>query len=107
MKKQNKNLLLKVALPLLPGSLSTAMSTCGKPHCICKAQPPQLHGVYHRWTGFLKGKRTTKTLSPEQARECAHRINNYRKLQQQIDKLVAQSLRQAPWADARQRPANR
>jgi hypothetical protein len=97
--KENKIFPLKVTLPLLPGSISTAASTCGKPNCICKAQPPKLHGVYYRWTGFLKGKRTTKTLSPEQARECARRIKNYRKLQHQIDKLLADSLNHAPWTD--------
>ncbi len=49
--------------PILPGSVSTAKSQCGKPNCACKASPPKLHGTYYRWTGFLKGKRTTKTIS--------------------------------------------
>ena len=107
MKKANKILLLKVAVPLLPGSLSTAKSTCGKPNCRCKAHPPKLHGIYYRWTGFLAGKRTTKTLSREQAQECARQIRNYRKLQQQLDKLLAQSLAQAPWTDTQRQRANR
>jgi hypothetical protein len=88
---------LKVQLPVLPGSLSTAKSTCGKPNCACKATPPKLHGVYYRWTGFLQGKRTTKTLTKEQAQECRRRIQNYRKLQRQIDRLLAQARAQAPW----------
>jgi len=88
---------LLVSLPLLPGSLSTASSTCGKPNCACKAKPPKLHGPYIRWTGFLEGKRTTKTLTPEQARECKKRIARYRALEKQITQLVQQALQKAPW----------
>lgn len=92
-----KTITLRVTLPLLPGSLSTARSTCGKPNCACKAKPPKLHGPYYRWTGFLKGKRTTKTLTPEQARQCKERIAHYRALERQISQLVRQALQQAPW----------
>lgn len=98
MQAQNdQNIVLQITLPLLPGSVSTAASTCGKPRCACKGQPPRLHGVYYRWTGFLEGKRTTKTLSKEEATECQRRIKNYRKLQRQIENLLAQALAQAPW----------
>jgi len=68
--KKSKIIVLKIVTPLLPGSVSTATSTCGKPNCACKASPPKLHGTYYRWTGFLKGKRTTKTISKEAAEEC-------------------------------------
>jgi hypothetical protein len=105
--KTNKIMRLKVDWPLLPGSVSTAASTCGKPNCICKAQPPKLHGTYYRWTGFLRGKRTTKTLSPEQAQECVRRIKNYRKLQQQVETLLTQALAQAPWIETQSPRANR
>jgi len=94
---KNKNIILRVQLPLLPGSLSTAWSTCGKANCACKAQPPELHGIYYRWTGFLNGKRTTRTLSKEQARECQRRIRNYRRFQKQIDKILTMALAEAPW----------
>lgn len=92
-----KILTLQITLPLLPGSLSTASSTCGKPNCACKAKPPKLHGPYWRWTGFIAGKRTTKTLSPEQARECKKRIRNYRSLEKQLHQLLSQALKEAPW----------
>ena len=94
---KNKKWILRVERPLLPGSVSTAASTCGKPQCACKAHPPKLHGVYYRWTGFLEGKRTTKTLSQELAEECQRRIKNYRKFQRQIEKILAQALAEAPW----------
>jgi hypothetical protein len=92
-----KTIALHITLPLLPGSLSTARSTCGKPNCACKAKPPKLHGPYYRWTGFLLGKRTTKTLSPAQARECRRRIAHFRALEKQIQRLVRQAFQNAPW----------
>lgn len=88
---------LNIALPILPGSISTAKSTCGKPQCICHRNPRKRHGVYYRWTGLIRGKRTTKTLSQAQAQECLRRINNYRQMQRQIARLVAQAFLKAPW----------
>jgi len=96
-RKKNHLIILEVTVPLLPGSISTAQSTCGKPHCACKQQPPKLHGVYYRWTGAIQGKRTTRTISKEQAQECQRRIENYRRLQRQIEKILAEALAKAPW----------
>jgi Family of unknown function (DUF6788) len=95
--QKGNNVFLEVTLPLLPGSVSMASSTCGKPNCACKHKPPKLHGVYYRWTGFIAGKRTTKTLSKETAKECKRRISNYRRLQRQIERILTQALAQAPW----------
>ena len=95
-----KKIILQVKFPLLPGSVSTASSTCGKPNCACKAKRPKLHGVYYRWTGLWDGKRTTKTLSQEQAQECQRRIRKYRRFQKQIDKILATAFAQAPWNTA-------
>jgi hypothetical protein len=83
--------------PILPGSLSTAKSPCGKPNCACKASPAKLHGTYHRWTGFIAGKRTTKTISKEVASECERRIKNYRALGKKLDRVIADALANAPW----------
>ena len=85
--------------PILPGSVSTARSQCGKPNCACKAKPPKLHGTYYRWTGVMDGKRTTKTISKEMAAECEKRIENYRSLQQKLDKILQEALAEAPWND--------
>jgi hypothetical protein len=83
--------------PILPGSVSMARSQCGTPNCACKGTPPRLHGPYYRWTGFIGGKRTTKTLSRQTALECKRRIQNFRRLQRKIDRLVRASVRDAPW----------
>jgi len=90
-------LFLKATIPLMPGTISIAYAKCGKPNCICKARKPQLHGPYYRWTGAIDGKKTTKTLTKIEAKECARRISNYRKLQMEIDKLLKKSLKNAPW----------
>jgi hypothetical protein len=95
--KNERIITLEVILPLLPGSVSTASSTCGKPNCACKQQPPKLHGVYYRWTGTVDGKRTTKTISQEVARECERRIKNYRRLQREIERILTKALAEAPW----------
>jgi hypothetical protein len=86
--------------PILPGSISTAKSQCGKPNCACKARPPKLHGTYYRWTGFTEGKRTTKTISKETAEECRKRIENYRALQSKLDQIVEEALANAPWSES-------
>src|ERR1700739_418558 len=86
--------------PILSGSVSTAKSQCGKPNCACKASPPKLHGTYYRWTGFLNGKRTTKTISRETAEECERRIKNYRALQVQLEQIMEEALEKAPWNES-------
>lgn len=85
--------------PILDGSVSTAWSACGKANCACKGDPPRLHGPYYRWTGVIEGRRTTKTISAETARECERRIGNYRKLQRTIERLVRKAAKSAPWND--------
>ena len=93
-----KKVVLEAKLPLLSGSLSTARSTCGKAQCACHQDADKRHGVYYRWTGMLEGKRTTKTLSKEEAIECQASIKNCRELQKQISDLIRQSMKTAPWA---------
>jgi hypothetical protein len=87
--------------PILPGSLSTAKSQCGKPNCACKTSPAKLHGTYHRWTGFIAGKRTTKTISKQVAEECERRIKNYHTLQHELDQIIEDALANAPWNESR------
>jgi len=92
-----KLLTITLKRPLLPGSLSTARSTCGKPQCPCHSDPTHRHGLYYRWTGIINGKRTTRTISCEQAQACRARIKNYRQLQRIIARVLQQALQDAPW----------
>lgn len=86
--------------PVLPGSVSQAMAKCGNKECRCnRKSKPQLHGPYYRWTGFLNGKRTTVTLTEEEANECLRRIENFRRLQEKIALISKKGLSSAPWLD--------
>ena len=58
-------------------------------------------GPTNRWSGWINGKPTTKTISEEIARECEKRIENYKELQRKIDQAVANALDQAPWMQGR------
>ena len=93
----NTDINISTAGPILPGTVSTATSKCGKPNCKCKAKPPQLHGPYYRWTGLMDGKPTTKTISKKIALECERRIKKYRVFQEKIKALLNASLLNAPW----------
>lgn len=73
------------------------MGRCGKPNCSCKDDPPILHGPYYQWTGIIQGKRTSRTLSREDAKECAKRIKNYQKLMKELDSILEESKENAPW----------
>jgi len=61
------------------------------------------HGPYYRWTGFIGGKQTSRTLSKEEAEQCQTWIENYRKLQEKIAELLKTSLENAPWETREQR----
>jgi len=84
---------------ILNGTVSTARSRCGKKNCACKSKKPRLHGPYYRWTGIIEGKRTTNTITKEVAKECRKRIQNYKKIQRQLDIILRQDLEVAPWTN--------
>lgn len=83
--------------PILPGSVSTAMARCGKQTCKCWEDPSQRHGPYYRWTGIIDGKKTTVTLTQEEAQACQQRIKNFKKLQARLAKVITVALETAPW----------
>jgi len=90
-------IIIKTEGPVLPGSISTANSRCGKKLCSCQVKPKKWHGPYYRWTGFVDGRRTTKTISLKSAMECKRRINRYQALKRKVDDLLTQALNDAPW----------
>ena len=94
-----KKIKIEFTGPLLPGSISMAYAKCGKPRCVCKGKNPILHGPYYRWTGFIDGRRTTRTITKEQAEECERRIENLRRLEAELKKLLDQAISEAPWID--------
>lgn len=83
--------------PIMQGCVSTATGKCGKQNCACMTNPKKIHGPYWRWTGLINGKRTTRRLSDESAKECQKKIDNYTKLQKRIKELLNNELKNAPW----------
>lgn len=79
--------------PILYGAISTAKAKCGNPTCKCHRHPKRLHGPYYRWTGIIRGKRTTKTISKKMALECQRRIKNYKIFQKQLQKILYEAIR--------------
>src|SRR5260370_10494975 len=53
----------------LPGSVEARQTRCGKPHCPCKADPPQLHGPYIVRTPTPNAKTVTRVLTPDQLQD--------------------------------------
>lgn len=83
--------------PILPGSVSTARARCGKPTCKCREDPAHRHGPYYRWTGIIDERKTTVTLTQEEAKECVRRIKNFKKLQVRLATVINAALETAPW----------
>ena len=95
--KKNKNIVIKIKGRILPGAISKAWGRCGKSTCRCRRGKKHRHGPYYRWTGWIKGKATTKTLDRTVAKECSKRIANYRKFQKAIAKELSKAIKSAPW----------
>ncbi len=76
----------------LPGSLGRRQSTCGKPGCRCKADPPQLHGPYYLWTRKVDGKTVTRMLTDEQARRYQPWFDNAADLRRIVRELQSLSV---------------
>lgn len=87
--------------PILFGSVTTAMSSCGNKNCSCHSDSNKLHGPYSRWSGYVDGKHTSLTISQKEAAEAKKRIKNYQNLKAEINKIKAFSLKNAPWVTMR------
>jgi hypothetical protein len=83
----------------LPGSLSTRQMRCGKTHCRCKADPPQLHGPYTYWTRTVAGRTVAQLLTPEQLERYQPWIENNHRLHQLVRELEALAVQTAQHAE--------
>ena len=71
----------------LPGTLADRMTRCGHPDCRCHADPPQLHGPYHKWTRKKKGTTLTRVLGDDQAADYAPWFANHKRIRQLLAEL--------------------
>jgi hypothetical protein len=83
----------------LPGSITIRRTRCGKPRCVCKADPPALHGPYIQWTRTVNGKTVTRTLTKAQYETYASWFANARRLRTLAAELEALSLREMARAE--------
>jgi len=76
-----------------PGSLSKQYNVCGKPHCRCKAEPPQKHGPYYQVSFTFKGKSGTRFIKESELDTIQQQINNFKQLKQLYDNWIELGLR--------------
>ena len=78
---------------MLPGSLIERSLRCGKQHCRCKADSPELHGPYLQW-GYSRGrKRITRWLSTGQAERYRPEIERARRFRELVAELEDAEIR--------------
>jgi len=78
---------------ILVGTILKQYKQCGNPNCKCMKDKKHRHGPYYVWTRKENGKTITKTLSPEQAKECKKAFLNMKKLNQYIKSWKEKSLK--------------
>ena len=69
---------------VLPGSITTRRTRCGRDGCACRADPPRLHGPYHQWTRKKNGKTATRILTDDQAADYQPWFDNHRRLRELV-----------------------
>jgi hypothetical protein len=74
---------------LLPGSITSRATHCGRPGCKCMADPPRPHGPYWQWTRKVAAKTVGRWLSPEQAADYQDWIDNDRRARRLLARLEA------------------
>lgn len=77
---------------VLPGSVVVRRMRCGKPGCVCKGDPPALHGPYIQWTRTVDGKTVTRFLSEEELARYQPWFDNARRLKELVAKLEIASV---------------
>jgi hypothetical protein len=90
----------------LPGSIVVRTTTCGKPTCRCKADPPQPHGPYVSWIRRSDGNPITRKLTPDQEQRYRPWFDNARRLRELVTELESLSLEAFEQAEGRTEPRN-
>jgi hypothetical protein len=78
---------------ILQGSVTERRIPCGKVGCACTADIQAWHGPYIQWSRRKAGRTVSTYLTQEQAVLCREWIDNNRKLQKVIGRMLKLSLR--------------
>jgi hypothetical protein len=74
---------------VLPGSLSSRRTRCGRQGCKCMADPPQPHGPYWQWTRKVAARTVCRWLGEDQAADYGAWVANDRRLHELVARLEA------------------
>jgi len=74
---------------VLPGSITSRLTHCGRSGCKCMADPPQPHGPYWLWTRKVAAKTVGRWLSADQVSDYESWIANHRRLRELTARLDA------------------
>lgn len=74
---------------VLPGSITSRATHCGRPGCKCMADPPRPHGPYWQWTRKVAAKTVGRWISAEQAAGYQAWVDNDRRLRELTSRLEA------------------
>lgn len=72
---------------LIPGSLVSRQTSCGKSGCRCQGDPPQRHGPYWQYSRAIAGKTISRRLTEAEADLYRDWIANRRRLEQIITQM--------------------
>lgn len=74
---------------VLPGTIASRLTRCGKANCACHAEPPRRHGPYWHWTRKVAAKTVGRWLSADQAADYRAWIDNDRRMRELLARLEA------------------
>lgn len=74
---------------VLPGSLTSRRTRCGREGCKCMAVPPQPHGPYWQWTRKVAARTVCRWLADDQAADYGPWVANDRRLRDLVARLEA------------------
>ena len=73
--------------PCLPGSVVVRIGRCGKEACVCRGDPPRLHGPFRSWTRKVQKKTVTRLLSEDELADYQGFFDNDRRLKELLKEL--------------------
>lgn len=74
---------------VLPGSLTSRRTRCGRQGCKCMADLPQPHGPYWQWTRKVAARTVCRWLTEGQAADYRTWVTNDRRLRELVARLEA------------------
>lgn len=74
---------------ILPGTIVSRRTHCGREGCKCMADPPDPHGPYFQWTCKVANKTMGRWLDPDQAVQYESWLENRKRLRELLSRLDA------------------